>query len=102
MPRKPLVLKSKMLKINGLNKSKIIYLTLFYRSRGLVFGSDPSGSGLSSSGPSLDLSEIRLGEATLVPVSSNRGELHHGLECRTVDGEILQLQLTRCAQLRLG
>jgi len=65
-------------------------------SRNIVFHEESSGSMLSDGGGgSLELSEIRLGEATLVPVQSNRGELSHGLECRTVDGEILQLQLTR-------
>ena len=53
------------------------------------------GGSSNNGGASLDLSEIRLGEATLVPVQSNGGELSHGLECRTADGEILQLQLTR-------
>ena len=79
-------------------RCKKISKIAFFRNRGNVFAGgsgDTNVTGLINPGSGLDLSEIRLGEATLVPVASDRGELHHGLECRTVDGEILQLQLTR-------
>ena len=75
---------------------KIIKIVSF-RNCGMVFagGGDETVTGLVSPGSDLDLSEICLGVATLVLVTSDHSELHHRLERPIVDGEILQVQLTR-------